>query len=129
MRVRNPTTPLSSAPSPSPAPEAVPSPVSANVNEELSEHEQRRRESDEGTSTGMFYPSSPSPSSSFSSVPGLGTFTNKPAPVQPNAGSDGQWFEDPEIVAYWVERGLKALDELEIEVVAGVNGAGAGAEW
>ncbi|KAF8229156.1 hypothetical protein L208DRAFT_1364208 [Tricholoma matsutake] len=48
--------------------------------------------------------------------------TRTPKPTLTEAQPQAQWYEDPETVAYWVERGLRALHELGIEVVVGVDG-------
>jgi hypothetical protein len=78
-------------------------------------------------------PSSPSLPSS-PSIPGLGTAHAAPISRTPNhfhvnvqppppqtSQPQLQWYEDPETAAYWVDRGLKALDELGIEVVTGIE--------
>jgi hypothetical protein len=59
------------------------------------------------------------------SVPGLGSAPNSdintPTGIAPQSTPQGQWYGDPETVSYWAERGLCALDELEIKAI-GIRG-------
>lgn len=84
----------------------------------------RRRVSDEHSALPLTNgePASAPPSPSLATLAAAAASSSLPtaATMLETIGDTGQWFEDKTVMRYWVRKGVKALEELKIEVTSGI---------